>query len=179
MQIMDPHAALELLEYLRTAYPVFLLILFIVAFLANTILGARNANRPESPRMGPGGRPLPTRSRSSGLRKMQGFSKTVKRVFDWLSVAVLVTFLADATIYILHVMAARSEQWWRGQSTVVRIGGNPPSKPQICRKPPKKEKKKHMICRFKKRGKTISPHKRKKLNFQKRQMIQSSRIRVG
>ena len=162
MQIMDPHAALELLEYLRTAYPIFLLILFIVAFLAITILDARNANRPESPRMGPGGRPLPTRSRSSGLRKMQGFSKTVKRVFDWLSVAILVTFLADATIYILHVMAARSEQWWRGQSMVVRLGGNSPSKPQICRKPPKKKKKKANDMQVhKKRGKNNFPSQKK------------------
>jgi hypothetical protein len=37
-----------------------------------------------------------------------------------LSVAVLLTFLVDATIYIIHVMVARSENWWRGQSFVVR-----------------------------------------------------------
>jgi hypothetical protein len=34
---------------------------------------------------------------------------------------VLVTYLADATIYILHVLLARSENWWRGQSAVVCI----------------------------------------------------------
>jgi hypothetical protein len=34
-------------------------------------------------------------------------------------VAVLVTYLADAVIYITHVMVARSEHWWRGQSVVV------------------------------------------------------------
>jgi hypothetical protein len=127
---MDPHAALELLEYLRTCYPIFLLLLFIVAFVANTMLTASTASQNESPRMGPGGRPLPKRSRTGAFRKTQGFSKTVKRIFNWLSVAVLVTYLADATIYIAHVMVARSEHWWRGQSVVVRLSA---CSGQICR----------------------------------------------
>lgn len=127
---MDPHAALELLEYLRTCYPIFLLLLFVVAFVANTLLTANTSSQNESQRMGPGGRPLPKRSRSGAFRKTQGFSKTVKRVFNWLSVAVLVTYLADATIYITHVMVARSEHWWRGQSVVVRLW---PGSGQICR----------------------------------------------
>lgn len=116
---MDPHAALELLEYLRTCYPIFLLLLFVVAFVANTMLTASNYSQNETQRMGPGGRPLPKRSQSGPFRKTQGFSNTVKRVFNWLSVAVLVTFFADAIIYITHVMVARSEHWWRGQSVVV------------------------------------------------------------
>lgn len=120
---MDPHAALELLEYLRTCYPLFLLLLFVVAFVANTMVTASKANQNESQRMGPGGRPLPKRSRSSHgtFRKTKGFSQTVKRFFNWLSVAVLVTYLADATIYVAHVMVASSEHWWRGQSMVVRL----------------------------------------------------------
>lgn len=132
---MDPHAALELLEYLRTCYPVFLLLLFVVAFVANTMLAARRHNNNVSPRMGPGGRPLPKRSRSSAVfRKTQGFSRNVKRLFNWLSAGVLLTFLADAAIYIAHVMVARSEHWWRGQSMVVRLsrlGGN--SLSETCR----------------------------------------------
>lgn len=119
---MDPHAALELLKDLRTCYPIFLLLLFVVAFVAHTMVTARKANKNDSQRMGPGGRPLPKRSRSSGaFRRTQGFSRTVKRFFNWLSAAILVTYLADATIYIVHVMVARSEHWWRGQSMVVRL----------------------------------------------------------
>lgn len=119
---MDPHAALELLEYLRTCYPIFLLCLLVLAFVANTMITASKANKDDSLRMGPGGRPLPKRSRSTGtFRKTLGFSRTVKRIFNWLSVGVLVTFLADATIYIVHVMVASSEHWWRGQSVVVRF----------------------------------------------------------
>lgn len=119
---MDPHAARELLEYLRTCYPIFLLFLFAVAFVANTMVTASKASKSETVRMGPGGRPLPKRCRSAApARKPKEFSPTVKRFFNWFSVAVLVTYLADATIYILHVLLARSENWWRGQSAVVCI----------------------------------------------------------
>jgi ABC-type transport system involved in Fe-S cluster assembly fused permease/ATPase subunit len=119
---MDPHAARELLEYLRTCYPIFLLSLFAVAFVVNTMVTANRASNNESVRMGPGGRPLPKRCRSAApARKLREFSPTVKRFFNWLSVAVLVTYLIDATIYILHVMMARSEHWWRGQSAVIYI----------------------------------------------------------
>lgn len=115
---MDPHAALELLEYLRTSYPIFLLILFVVAFVANTTIAAKKASKHESQYFGPGGRPLPQRTRSVPAYKSQ-FSRNVKRVFNLLSVAILLTFLADAIIYIIHVMVARSENWWRGQPFVV------------------------------------------------------------
>lgn len=118
---MDPDAARELLEYLRTCYPVILLLLFVVAFVANTMVVARNANRDDAQNVGPGGRALPRRARSSTApKKSQGFSRTVKQCFNWLSVGVLLTFLADAIIYVAHVVIARSEQWWRGQSVVVR-----------------------------------------------------------
>ncbi|KAJ5492738.1 ABC transporter aclQ [Penicillium diatomitis] len=122
---MDSHAALELLEYLRICYPIFLLCLFTVAFIANTMATARRVGNQESVRMGPGGRPLPKRHRSEApASAVKVFSPTVKRFFNWLSVALLVTFLIDATIYIVHVLVARSEHWWRGQSAVIYIVGS-------------------------------------------------------
>jgi hypothetical protein len=141
---MDPHAACELLEYLRTCYPIFLLCLFAVAFIVNTMVTASRASNNETVRMGPGGRPLPKRCRSAApARKTKEFSPTVKRFFNWFSVAVLVTYLIDATIYILHVMLARSEHWWRGQSAVVRIfqenGGVGPSSGGRCKAWSKKQ----------------------------------------
>ncbi|KAJ5236369.1 hypothetical protein N7489_006460 [Penicillium chrysogenum] len=121
---MDPHAALELLQYLRTSYPIFLLILFVVAFVANTTIAAKKAGKHEAQYFGPGGRPLPQRTRSTPAYRSQEFSRNVKRVFNLLSAAVVLTFLADATIYITHVMVARSENWWRGQSFVVYVVGS-------------------------------------------------------
>ena len=91
---MDPEAARELLDYLRTWYPVLLLVVFVVTFITNTIVIARKANRSDAQNVGPGGRPLPRRSRSSSaLEKTQGFSQTVKQCFNWLSVGILLTFL--------------------------------------------------------------------------------------
>lgn len=121
---MDPHAALELLEYLRTSYPIFLLILFVVAFVVNTTIAAKKAGKHEAQYFGPGGRPLPQQTRSTPTYKSQEFSRNVKRVFNLLSAVVILTFLADAIIYIIHVMVARSENWWRGQSFVVRSTSN-------------------------------------------------------
>jgi hypothetical protein len=115
---MDSHAAIELLEYLRTGYPILLLLLFVVTFIANTVVTAKKARKSDAQRFGPGGRLLPQRSRDVPS-KPQEFSRNVKRLFIWLSVAIAFTFIADATIYILHVMTARSENWWRGQSSVV------------------------------------------------------------
>ncbi|KAJ5997053.1 hypothetical protein N7522_008713 [Penicillium canescens] len=122
---MDPHAALELLEYLRTCYPIFLFILFVAAFVANTTVTAKRANKHASESLGPGGRPLPQRPRAvPAYHKPQEFSRNVKRAFNLLSVGILLTFIADATIYITHVMVARAENWWRGQSVVIYIVGS-------------------------------------------------------
>ncbi|CAG8337394.1 unnamed protein product [Penicillium salamii] len=120
---MDSHAALELLEYLRTGYPILLLILFVVTFIINTVVTARKARNNDSQCFGPGGRLLPQRSRSVPYKPRE-FSKNVKRLFTVLSVLIPLTFVADATIYILHVMAARSENWWRGQPAVIYIVGS-------------------------------------------------------
>lgn len=127
---MDSHAALELLEYLRTCYPIFLLILFVVAFIANTVVTARKARNNDSQSFGPGGRLLPQRSRSVPYKPRE-FSRNVKRLFTCLSAAIPLTFVADASIYILHVMTARSENWWRGQPAVVRSPHAPLSRALI------------------------------------------------
>lgn len=116
------YATLELLEYLRTGYPILLLLVFVSSFVANSILTARNVSKNSSAaRMGPGGRPLPKRSRSSAtfVKPVQPFSPNAKLLFKWLSVMILVTFVADAAINVTHVVFAKSEQWWCGQAVVV------------------------------------------------------------
>ncbi|THC92610.1 hypothetical protein EYZ11_007912 [Aspergillus tanneri] len=121
------YATRELLEYLRIGYPIILLLVFASAFVANSILAARNVNKNSSAvRMGPGGRPLPKRSRSSAIfvKPPQPFSRNAKLLFKWLSVVILVTLVADAAINMAHVMVSRSEQWWCGQSVVIYIVGS-------------------------------------------------------
>ena len=113
-----------LLEYLRIGYPIILLVVFISAFIACSALAAKNIGKNGSlVTTGPGGRPLPKRSRStvSVIKPVDGFSENTKSVFKWLSVAVLMTFVIDASINVVHTITARSEHWWCGQSVVVRF----------------------------------------------------------
>lgn len=121
------YATRELLEYLRIGYPILLLLVFVSSFIANSILTARNVSKNSSAaHMGPGGRPLPKRSRSSAtfVKPVHPFSRNAKLLFKWLSVVILATLVADAAINVTHVMLARSEQWWCGQSVVIYIVGS-------------------------------------------------------
>ena len=120
---MQSHdAALKLLAYLRISCPIVLLVVFVVAFIANSVSTARHAAiNGSAVKTGPGGRPLPKRSRSSKhvAKSAQRFSENTRSFFKWLSLGILLTLVADAVITISHVMVARSEHWWRGQSLVV------------------------------------------------------------
>jgi hypothetical protein len=116
------HVMLGSLEYLRTGYPILLLVAFASAFVANSIVTAKTASRnTKASQTGPGGRPLPKRSRSTVavVKAPQKFSRNAKLCFKWLSFLVLVTLVAEAAVNVTHVMIARSEQWWCGQAVVV------------------------------------------------------------
>lgn len=115
------HGTRELLAYLRTASPIVLLVVFVVAFVTNSIRTTRTVTPNGSAVTGPGGRPLPKRSRSTMavVKETQGFSQNAKLLFKWLSAGVLVTLVADAAINMAHVIVARSEHWWGGQAVVV------------------------------------------------------------
>ncbi|PLN86241.1 putative vacuolar ABC heavy metal transporter [Aspergillus taichungensis] len=121
------HATRELLEYLRTGFPILLLLVFVSSFIANSILTAKNVNKSSTgTRTGPGGRPLPKRARSSAAvaKPAHQFSRATKLLFKWLSAGILVTIVADAAINITHVMVARDEHWWCGQSVVIYVVGS-------------------------------------------------------
>ncbi|KAL4808930.1 hypothetical protein BDV18DRAFT_133521 [Aspergillus unguis] len=115
------------LDSLRTAYPILLLVVFAASFIASSIVTARTANQNlTAPQTGPGGRPLPKRSRStvSVQKKAQQFSQNAKLWFKLLSVAVLLTLVAEAAVNVAHVMVARSEHWWCGQAVVIYVVGS-------------------------------------------------------
>lgn len=118
----------DALVYLRTTYPIVLLITFIVAFITNSIFAAKKVSQNgRNSETGPGGRPLPKRSRSTMavVRQAQTFSWAAKLLFRWLSVGILLTLVADAAINMTHVILAKSEHWWCGQSVVVSLENNP------------------------------------------------------
>ncbi|RDW57559.1 putative vacuolar ABC heavy metal transporter (Hmt1) [Aspergillus mulundensis] len=115
------------LESLRVGYPILILVVFASAFIANSIVTARTATRNScASQTGPGGRPLPKRSRSTiaVVKSAQKFSRNAKLCFKLLSAAILVTLVAEAAVNVAHVMVARSEQWWCGQAVVIYIVGS-------------------------------------------------------
>lgn len=118
-------AAHELLQYLRFGYPPVLLVILFVVFLIHSSEVAKNASGNTDVQYGPGGKPLPRRT-----RVMMAIARDLpaelarnryKGWFVWLCLFVLATYIAEAAIHMTHTMISRSEQWWCGQAVVVRL----------------------------------------------------------
>ena len=123
--IHNTAAAQKALEVLQFGYPIFLLFFFLLAFAARSVLTAAPADDEEQapPRIqyGPGGKPLPVRSQSFRRVVPRDFSRPRKLVFEWLSVALCLTWVGNATVVILHALYDREHGWWVGQAPTVSI----------------------------------------------------------
>jgi hypothetical protein len=112
--------ASRILLYIHFAYPVVLLVFFLVAFTANSIITASPVAELSNSN-GPGGKPLPASRTAVGLggpRKSQvEVSPLRKTLFSWLSVAVIVSFIGNAINVIVHSLTERG--WWCGESVAV------------------------------------------------------------
>lgn len=118
-------AAHELLQYLRFGYPPVVLVVIFVVFLVHSSKTAKNASRNTKVQYGPGGKPLPSRT-----RMMMAVARNLpaelernrcKGWFIWLSLFVLATYTAEAAIHMTHAIISKSEQWWCGQAVVVGL----------------------------------------------------------
>ncbi|KAJ5737393.1 uncharacterized protein N7483_002518 [Penicillium malachiteum] len=119
---MNPQPAYGLLEPLRTYYPLLVLPLFILASVVDGMIIARRIVGNDFQQISPGEGPLPKRTRSyKAVQTEEWFSDGDKFRLRWLSLSLCGTYLADATIYTVHVMIAWSENWWGGQSIVIYI----------------------------------------------------------
>jgi hypothetical protein len=114
---------------LQFAYPIALLVFFIGAFAAQSVLAAppKDDDEQAPPRVqyGPGGKPLPVRSQSFKRVVQRDFSRPRKLVFEWLSVALCLTWLGNAAVVIVHALYDRESGWWCGQAPTVRIALSP------------------------------------------------------
>ena len=122
--ILDAPAAAQLQHRLHFAYPVVLLLFFLVTFMSHSIISSDPAKTStEAPVSGPGGKPLPRNKRRHSPEaprpQARDFSPAAKAFFTWTTVAVSLTFLAHAALVLLHVLVARSEGWWCGQHAAV------------------------------------------------------------
>jgi hypothetical protein len=119
--VSDPRAQ-ALLTYLQIAYPIALLIIFIVAFTVRSILTARNDNddTPQSDQLGPGGKPLPKKSKKDKSEaNALDFSRARKVLFISLQSGVLLSFTGNIALVIFHALLEREQRWWCGQAPTV------------------------------------------------------------
>lgn len=119
-------AAARWLSWLHYAAPLVLLFFFLIVFTTRSIRSANNPNdnsAAEDHLTGPGGKPLPRSARQrASLRQSRAkddVSRPQKLLFEWISVLAACTFLANATIVILHSLVNRKEGYWCGQAYVV------------------------------------------------------------
>ena len=133
----------DVLVRLHYAYPVILLVFFLVTFMSHSIIVADpNKTSTEAPVAGPGGKPLPrNRRRANSVLKLQprDFSPAKKAFCKWAAVALIFTFLANAILILLHVLVDRKAGWWCGQHVAVSFPHFPPGSPcaetRTCRPP--------------------------------------------
>lgn len=119
-------ASLRILNISKQAYPAIVLGVFLVGFI---IYGIRHApDEGDSVAVGalrgPGGRPLPYRRKSANLLKeaaaIRDFSPVAKFIFRLGQIGVILTFIVDAVLILLQVLMYRKDEWWPGQSAIVR-----------------------------------------------------------
>jgi hypothetical protein len=109
---------------LQYAYPIALLVFFLVAFTGRSIAASKsNANIAQPTTTGPGGKPLPATDPTRNFVKKtvhDDVTQTQKRVFEWVSLAAALTFIGNSVLVIAHSLVMKHEQWWAGKSAVVR-----------------------------------------------------------
>jgi hypothetical protein len=113
----------DILFYTHFAYPVTLLILFVIAFAANSILSSSSESAipttaPAITLTGPGGKPLPSNTRPK-VKKDNDFSPVKKTSFIWISAFLIATFILNAANICIHALADREHGWWCGEATTV------------------------------------------------------------
>ena len=113
--LLLPSTASRFLHFTHFAYPVILLTVFLVAFVVHSI----NTNSKKY--TGDDGKPLLRTTGSDGStsarKKDTSFTPLQKAAFNWLSIALIATFVGNAASVIVHALVQRP--WWCGDATAV------------------------------------------------------------
>jgi hypothetical protein len=109
---------------LQYAYPIVMLVFFLVIFTGRSIAASNsNANIAQPTTTGPGGKPLPATDPTRNFVKKavhDDVTQMQKRVFEWVSLAAALTFIGNSVLVIAHSLIMKHEHWWAGKSVVVR-----------------------------------------------------------
>ncbi|KAK3377671.1 hypothetical protein B0H63DRAFT_547232 [Podospora didyma] len=115
-------------QYAQLWCPAVLVAAFIVSVGAHSFATSRTEDELiASSVKGPGGKPLPvTKKKREQELHLQSGSIT-KRVFQWATATIVITFLVNGTAIALHALQARENSvylWWCGEERVVYIAGS-------------------------------------------------------
>ncbi|KAI7607771.1 hypothetical protein KC319_g21195, partial [Hortaea werneckii] len=120
--------AQDILTYVQIAYPIVLICLYIITFTTRSITTARNDDHDnlEPEQLGPGGKPLPQKSKKKepAIPNDFDFSRPRKLLFEWLSVGVLGSIGGNIAVVIVHAIVGREEHWWCGQAPTIYLVGS-------------------------------------------------------
>ncbi|KAH7092642.1 hypothetical protein FB567DRAFT_242581 [Paraphoma chrysanthemicola] len=113
---------------LQYAYPIVMLLFFLVAFTVRSIAATNsNTNIAKPTTTGPGGKPLPATDPTRNFVKKtihDDVTQTQKRLFEWLSLATALTFIGNSVLVIAHSLVMKKEHWWAGKSVVIYLVGS-------------------------------------------------------
>jgi membrane protein YqaA with SNARE-associated domain len=114
-----------ILDIVHFNYAWVLFVIFLVAFVANSILAAEPSAESKEPILtGPGGKPLPRSARKAKeerdrKKKLKDFSPVRKLLFLHLSAGILATFVANGANIVVHALTKRENGWWCGEAMAV------------------------------------------------------------
>lgn len=117
--------AKDLLDVVHFHYAWILFLIFMVSFVATSILTAETAKAANGPiLLGPGGKPLPASARKvkeerERRQKLIEFSPGRQTVFKYLAAAILGTFLANGFEVVIHALTKSENGWWCGKEMAV------------------------------------------------------------
>ncbi|KAF2748529.1 hypothetical protein M011DRAFT_493829 [Sporormia fimetaria CBS 119925] len=125
---INNHGLRLTLKVVQYAYPIVLMVFFLAAFTARSILASNSNSRVSKPTTtGPGGKPLPATDPTRNFVKktaVDDVTHSQKRVFEWLSLAVALTFIGNSINVIVHALYAHKENWWCGKPVVIYLVGS-------------------------------------------------------
>lgn len=124
-------SSLRALNTARDVYPAVVLVVFLACFVTYGIVNApREADKVVR---GPGGRPLPVRTKSNNghatdddddAAAQKDVSPRAKLAFRLGHTAIVLTFIFHAAAMVLQVLLYRHDEWWPGQSPVIFVVGS-------------------------------------------------------
>jgi len=116
----------KIIDSIQFHYAWVLFVIFLVAFVTNSILSAESSSESKDRvLLGPGGKPLPrsnarkSKEEREKRKKLKDFSPIRKLLFLYLSAGLLATFVANAVNIIAHALTETEDGWWCGEAAAV------------------------------------------------------------